>query len=163
VERWWHDGSWRWLYRLPLRLAGIYLLGYGLAAIQLVPWAELASFSPRAAGASFDFVFSSSMAGSNWLLFLFPYLYGSLEPGIYAARPLDIVSSVKLWEHSAYVGILPLVLAAHALLGLGRLPRRTTNHGPPPVMIRALVLGRWSLVAGTGFRCASSRCCCCWA
>jgi hypothetical protein len=71
-ERWWHTNDWRWLYRMPLRLAGIYLLGYALAGIQLAPWVELASFSPRAAGASFDFVFGSSMAGSNWLLFLFP-------------------------------------------------------------------------------------------
>jgi hypothetical protein len=123
-ERWWITRDRRWLYRLPLRLAGIYLLGYGLAAIQLAPWVELGSLSPRAAGASFDFVFGGSMAGSNWLLFLFPYLYGSIRPGIYGAQTLDIAASVKLWEHSAYVGILPLGLAAYALLGLGELPWR---------------------------------------
>jgi hypothetical protein len=127
AERWFANGEPGWLYRLPLRLAGIYLLGYALAAIQLAPWVELGSFSPRAAGASFDFVFSSSMAGSNWLLFLFPYLYGSLDRGIYGARPLDIMTSVKLWEHSAYIGILPLALAAYGLLGLGKLPGRLTT------------------------------------
>jgi hypothetical protein len=125
IERWYRDRSPRWLYRLPLWLAAIYVLGYALAAVQLAPWVELGSFSPRAAGASFDFVFSSSMAGSNWLLFLFPYLYGSLGSGIYAAKPLDIMTSVKLWEHSAYVGILPLALAMYGLLGLGYFPRRT--------------------------------------
>jgi len=123
-ERCWSTRDWRWLYRMLLRLLGIYLLGYGLAAIQLVPWVELGSFSPRAAGASFDFVFGSSMAGSNWLLFLFPYLYSSITPGLYGAQPLGIATAVKLWEHSAYVGILPLVLAAYALLGLSKLPHR---------------------------------------
>jgi len=147
AERWWVEHDWRWLYRLPLRLAGIYLLGSGLAAIQLAPWIELAGLSPRAAGASFDFVFGGSVSGSNWLLFLFPYLYGSLAPGIYAAQALDIATSVKLWEHSAYVGVLPLGLAAYALVGIGKLParpalsvasrswsvepvRQTTDHGP---------------------------------
>jgi hypothetical protein len=130
-ERWWSTREPRWLYAMPVRLAGIYLLGYGLAAIQLAPWVELGSFSPRAAGASFDFVFGGSMAGSNWLLFLFPYLYGSIAPGIYGAQPLGIATAVKLWEHSAYVGILPLALAAYALLGLGRLPGRAQDDGRP--------------------------------
>jgi hypothetical protein len=128
-ERQWASGDWRWFPRMLLRLAGIYLLGYGLAAIQLAPWIELGSFSPRAAGASFDFVFGGSTVGSNWLLFLFPYLYGSIEPSIYSAQPIGIATAVKLWEHSAYVGILPLGLAAYALLGLGELPRRTTDDG----------------------------------
>src|SRR5439155_15020019 len=59
-------------------------------------------------------------------LFLFPYLYGSLDQGLYATQPMDIVTAVKTWEHSAYVGILPLALAALALLELARF-RRTTN------------------------------------
>ncbi|HEX9373197.1 MAG TPA: hypothetical protein VF897_19445, partial [Roseiflexaceae bacterium] len=118
AERWRSSGDWRWLYRLPLRLAGIYLLGYGLAAIQLAPWIELGSLSPRAAGASFDFVFGGSMDGSNWLLLLFPYLYGSLRPGPYGTQAMDIIMAVQTWEHSAYIGILPLALAAYALLGL---------------------------------------------
>src|SRR5262245_56015732 len=128
AERWFADSDPRWLLRLPLRLAGIYALGYALAAIQLVPWIELGSLSPRAAGASFDFVFGGSMGGSHWLLLLFPYLYGTLQPSIYSAQPLGIVTSVKLWEHSAYVGILPLGLAAYALLGLFRLPSRKTQE-----------------------------------
>jgi hypothetical protein len=81
------------------------------------------------------------MAGSNWLLFLFPYLYGSISPGIYGAQPLGIATAVKLWEHSAYVGILPLALAAYALLGLGKLPRRPiADHRPPTTDDQALVV-----------------------
>jgi|GEM_PF-1999745 len=131
VERGVARGDWRALVRFPLLLAGIYALGYCLAAVQLLPWVELASLSPRAAGASFAFVFGGSMNGDQWLLFLFPYLYGSLEPGRYATLPMDIVSAVKTWEHSAYVGILPLALAALALLDLARFPHaaETRRHG----------------------------------
>jgi hypothetical protein len=120
-------GGWRWLYRLPLLLAGVYLLGYGLAAIQLVPWIELGTFSPRAAGASFDLVFNNSTNGGDWLLMLFPYLYGSLRPTIYADAPMGLGALVRTWEHTAYVGILPLALAAYALLGLREI---TKDQGP---------------------------------
>jgi hypothetical protein len=112
--------DWRWLYRAPLILAGIYVLGYLLAAIQLVPWVELGRLSPRAAGASFDFVFNNSTAGGDWLLLLFPYLYGSLAAGPYAAQPMPIAAAVRTWEHSAYAGMLALALAAYALVGLYR-------------------------------------------
>ncbi len=98
-ERWFVGGSWRWLYLLPAQLAIIYVLGYGLAAIQLVPWVELANLSPRAAGASFDFVFNGSMHGGEWLLFVFPYLYGSIGPGPYADQAMNISLAIKTWEH----------------------------------------------------------------
>ncbi|MEM8536106.1 MAG: YfhO family protein, partial [Chloroflexota bacterium] len=116
--------QWHWILVFPLQLAGIYMLGYLFAAIQLVPWVELGSFSPRASEASFDFIFRSSMQGDNWLLFLFPYLYGSLNVGMYADQPMDIPTAIKTWEHSAYVGILPLALAVIGLFGLAQLPRR---------------------------------------
>jgi hypothetical protein len=117
VERAVAGARWRALL-LPLQLASIYVLGYGLAAIQLAPWVELAQQSPRAANASFDFVFSGSMFGSDWLLFLFPYLYGALERGPYAVQPMHIYTGIRVWEHLAYVGILPLALAAVGLLEL---------------------------------------------
>jgi hypothetical protein len=117
-------GSWRQIYLPLLRLAGIYTLGYGLAAIQLVPWIEFARMSPRAVNADFDFIFLNSTAGSDWLLFIFPNLYGTLEPGFYAARSMDSATLIKTWEHSAYVGILPLALALYGLTGLSWFPRR---------------------------------------
>ncbi len=126
-ERWQVEKHWRSLFVLPVRLAGMYLLGYALAAIQLVPWVELGMLSPRAAGASFDFVFGNSMGGTNWLLFLFPYLYGSLGTGLYGDTPARIKDAVALWEHSAYVGMLPLGLAMVALIGLKDTPWRY-NH-----------------------------------
>jgi hypothetical protein len=114
-----------WFWRLPLRLGGIYLLGCALAAIQLLPWIDLARFSPRAAGAAFEFVFSTSTHGSEWLLYLFPYLYGALTIGPYATQPMGIGLMIKTLEHSAYVGIVTLALAA---IGLRELFARTPVH-----------------------------------
>lgn len=125
AERWYLTGSWLALAFPMLRLVGMYLLGYAVAAIQLVPWVELGTLSPRAAGASFEFVFGNSMAASNWLLFLFPYLYGALGAGLFAATPLSVAGGSRLWEHSAYVGVVTLGLALVALLSL-RLPQRVT-------------------------------------
>ncbi|NOK59791.1 MAG: hypothetical protein GFH27_549285n315 [Chloroflexi bacterium AL-W] len=128
IERMISFRQWHWILVFPLQLVGIYVLGYLFAAIQLVPWIELGSFSPRASEASFDFVFRSSMQGDNWLLFLFPYLYGSLNVGLYADQPMDIPTAIKTWEHSAYVGILPLALALIGLFGLAQLPHRKERH-----------------------------------
>ena len=122
VARWWTTQDYRSLYRPLTRLAAIYVLAYSLAAIQLVPWVELGTFSPRAASASFEFVLGNSMTGADWLLMLFPYLNGSLGPTIYGAHPPPITVMVRTWEHSGYVGILPLGLAAFALLGAFRRP-----------------------------------------
>jgi len=121
----------------PLRrLVGIFLLGLGLAAIQLVPWAELMAMSPRAAGASFDYVMSGSNSGTDWLLFLFPYLYGSQHVGPFSPRPASIESAVHSWEHIAYVGLPTIALALAGLCAFavrlvsGRQNRRLPAGGP---------------------------------
>ena len=118
IERWRDTGSATWLCRLLATVAGIYVLGCGLAAIQLLPWAELGASSTRAAGISFNLVFSTSMARSEWLLQLFPYLYGSLRTGPFADEPMTLSLAGRFIEHSAYVGMLPMGLAVYACLGL---------------------------------------------
>jgi hypothetical protein len=166
VERAIGGAGWRALL-LPLQLASIYALGYGLAAIQLAPWVELAQQSPRAANASFDFVFSGSMFGSDWLLFLFPYLYGALERGPYAAQPMHIYTGIRVWEHLAYVGILPLALAAVGLLGLvGRGRARSEERGARSEERRAPIPHLPSPISHLpspipGSLPSTSRCCCC--
>ncbi|MFN8483960.1 MAG: hypothetical protein U0768_13050 [Anaerolineae bacterium] len=107
--RWWRAREVRaWLPLL--QVAGAYLAAGCLAAIQLVPWAELASFSPRAAGASYDLVTNESLVGFDWLLYLFPYAYGALR-----LSPLETfiewLNPIEIWEKHAYIGILPLALA----------------------------------------------------
>ncbi len=105
------SGRWRSFLTLPLRLAGIYVFGYALAAVQLAPWIELGLASPRAAGATFEFVMGTGAHGPDWLLFLFPFIYGQIEPHLFGTVPMGISAAVRAWEHSAYVGILPLALA----------------------------------------------------
>ncbi len=108
---------------VPLvRLVGIYVLGYALAAVQLVPWVELGLASPRAAGATFQFVFGTSARFADWLQLLFPFGLGAQRTGIFASAPQPINLAVRAWEQAAYVGMLPLALA---IVGAGLIGRRT--------------------------------------
>lgn len=127
-------GDWRragrgWRRLRPLlALAGIYVVGYALAAIQLVPWIEFATFSPRAAGASYAFVAGQSLVGFDWWLFLFPYGYGGIQGSwLQSMPPWDL--PVYVWERLAYVGLLPLALAGLGLAELRRLGRRVRRAG----------------------------------
>ena len=107
------DGDARWLYRMPGRLLIILGLGYGLAAVQLLPLNELVGHSHRSGRLSYDFIFGNSSGINDWLLLLYPYAFGSLREGLYAAAPIvDPSLGSPLWEHASYVGILPLSLAA---------------------------------------------------
>jgi hypothetical protein len=92
----------RWESFSPiLQLAGIYTLAIGMAAIQLFPWVSMARLSVRAAGTPAEFVFANHMEKKHLLFFLFPYLEGPIRDYLH-------------WEHSYYVGIPTLVLAAGA-------------------------------------------------
>jgi hypothetical protein len=103
------------------RVSGAYVLGYALAAVQLVPWSELARLSIRAAGTPYAFVFGTSSTGADWLLFLFPFVLGAHADSPFASGPFDIAHAVRAWEHSAYVGMLPLALALVAVAHLAAL------------------------------------------
>ncbi len=123
--------SWWSVVKPVLGLAGMYLVGYGLAAIQLAPWIELASFSPRAAGATYEFVTYQSLRGFDWLLFLFPYSYGGARVSWLQTIPVAGIP-VYMWERLAYVGLLPLALALVGIvkgLHLGAAPRQHTETG----------------------------------
>lgn len=126
------DSDRSWFWRLPLRLFLIYALGYSLAAVQIVPMLELTALSPRAAGASYNFVFASSATPYDWLMMLFPYAFGSLRTGLFADEPLAPEMGSRIWEHSAYVGILPLALAAFAVwqIVLARRKQAATANEP---------------------------------
>ena len=93
----------RWSSFLPLlQVAGVYSLAVCLCALQLLPWASLASLSVRAAGTPFQFVFAGHMERRQLLLFLFPYLDGGPN------------SAHLSWEHVFYMGIPALALTAAA-------------------------------------------------
>jgi Bacterial membrane protein YfhO len=104
----------RLIVRAALLLAGAYVIGYALAAIQLAPWAEVARLSVRAAGADYMFIFRTSTTRAEWLLFFFPFLFGG-DANLFETGPMNIAQRARAWEHSGYVGILPLALALVAL------------------------------------------------
>lgn len=126
----WRRRRWQTFQPLAL-LGGIYVLGYAIAAIQLVPWIEFASFSPRAANASYEFVTFQSLSGFDWLLWLFPYGYGGLRTSWLQSAPAwDL--QVYLWERLAYVGLLPLALALVGIADLRRLWSQARRGDPQP-------------------------------
>jgi hypothetical protein len=121
----------RWLWQAPALLVAIYAFGAAIAAIQLVPWFELARMSPRAAGASYTFIFRNSATPYDWILMLFPQAFGALRTGLFSEEAATAEVSSRLWEHSVYVGILPLALAVFA--GWQALASLRRSQGAPEV------------------------------
>lgn len=107
-----------------LALAGsLVLLGAGLAALQLVPSAELAGLSPRAS-LDFEKFVAYELPPSQLVTFLFPLLYGGAPKTFYAAPYFGLWGSeAGGWiasEVTGYLGLLPLMLASAACLARGR-------------------------------------------
>ncbi len=104
-------GTWpRWVTRL-LAVASVcvpvVLFGLGLAAVQLIPLVELASFSARGNGIPYDQAAAYSVTPYGLLQLVFPYFFrgeGNLQWGLWTH-----------WESYIYVGLAPLVLVVIAL------------------------------------------------
>ncbi|HKZ86480.1 MAG TPA: YfhO family protein [Anaerolineae bacterium] len=97
--------EWR---RVVSASAGV-LLGLGLAAIQLVPSAELARESQRVGGLDYTFAMTHSYWPWRLLTLLAPDLFGNPADG-------DFWGYDNYWENAAYIGVLPLSLAVLAIL-----------------------------------------------
>jgi hypothetical protein len=89
-------------------------LGLGLAAVQLVPTAELARLSPRAR-LSFSQFTSYALPPSEAIQLLFPRLFVDPDTGVYFAAS-------GLVEIAGYPGILPLMAALIAVAARRRDP-----------------------------------------
>jgi hypothetical protein len=96
--------------RFPAAALGLVAAGLGLAACQIVPTAELATLSNRAA-LTFGAFSDPSLPPSHLVLFLFPYAFGGGPAGPYAFSWMGW----GLSESTAYLGLLPLALALAAL------------------------------------------------
>ncbi len=90
--------------RLTLSLA----LGVCLAAIQLLPTAELMLSSQRSSGVDYDFAMTYSLWPWRLITFAAPDFLGNPGRGDYSGYP-------NYWEGAGYVGLLPLLLAAEAV------------------------------------------------
>lgn len=102
--------------RLAQRVRGLALallgavLGVLIAAIQLVPTLEYFGESARATGLPFEMTANLSYPPLQLLTLLQPNFFGTPADGSYLAGGM-------YFENAAYVGFVPLLLAAAALLG----------------------------------------------
>lgn len=141
----------RGLSRMASALVGlgaIYVAGYSLAAIQLLPWVDFARLSPRAASASFGLVAGQSLVGVDWLLLIMPYIFGGVRSGFFSPGQPYLPQAIFIWERAAYVGILPLVLAMVGLLGIGRVCDETARTRRATLLALGAVLVVGVAIAG---------------
>jgi len=94
---------------LPCALA----VGVGLAAVQLVPTAELMLQSHRSVGVTYDFAMTYSLWPWRLITLAAPDFFGHPGRG-------DYWGYATYWEDAGYVGVLPLLLAVGAVLGRKR-------------------------------------------
>jgi hypothetical protein len=83
------------------------LIGFCVAAIQVLPTLEFTTLSNRAGGMSYDMATYDSLNPKELLAFLVPDIFGNAVDWTYF-RSREIF---HFWESCGYVGILPLLLA----------------------------------------------------
>ncbi len=107
-------------FRTLALIGGSLALAFGLAAIQLLPTAELQRESQRAGGVDEKLAFNFSYDWPALIMQANPLFYGNPGDGSYAINGAQ-------FEIDSYVGILPLVLA---LLAVGHGIRRWRRLRP---------------------------------
>lgn len=117
-------GAWRRAMVAVTGLSLAMLWAAALAAVQLLPSAELAAHSQRSGGLT-DTQFAYALSFWPWRLItlLAPDFFGNPARGGYWAFG-------TYWEEAAFVGILPLILAALALAAWWRQRGRQRTTGP---------------------------------
>jgi len=89
------------------------IIGLGLAAVQLLPTAELMLQSQRSGGVNYDFATTYSLWPWRLITFFAPDFFGNPGRGNYWGY-------AAYWEDAGYVGLLPLLLATGAVFGRKR-------------------------------------------
>ncbi len=117
-----HHG-WRARFRVWAWAAGAVALGVGLAAIQLVPTAQLLAVSDRASGLDYDWTTNFSYSIARAMTLAAPNIYGTPADGSY-------VTEGAYFEDAAYIGLLPLVAALFAVIGWVRARRGKQPDAP---------------------------------
>jgi hypothetical protein len=95
----------------PYALALFVALGF--AAIQLLPTAELMVLSQRSSGADYEIAMTYSMWPWRLITLAAPDFFGNPGRGNYWGY-------ATYWEDAAYMGVLPLLLAIHAVVAGGK-------------------------------------------
>jgi len=99
--------------RLTLSFILSFALGVGLAAVQLIPTAELMLSSQRSSGVNYDSAMTYSLWPWRLITFAAPDFFGNPGAGNYQGY-------AAYWEDAGYVGLLPLLLAVEAVLSKKR-------------------------------------------
>lgn len=99
--------GWSNIWPKALAFAGFILLGLALSAIQILPTMEMTRYSTRES-LSYEWVSLFSFPPENLVTFIVPDFFGNMLNTPYWGKNY-------LWEMSAYVGIVPLLLAAMAI------------------------------------------------
>lgn len=103
--------------KIVLLKSGSLLLSFILAiimsAIQAIPTLELMSLSSRRDGLSFETVTSFPYPIKHLLSFINPYFFGSPQNATY---PVYSNNWGIYWENTAYIGLIPLILAGFSLI-----------------------------------------------
>lgn len=151
---WWLTIHRLWEWQRVILLATGVFLGMGIAAIQLLPTAELLSSSQRSGGVDLAFAMNYSFAPLRALTFLSPNIFGNPGDG-------SLVTGGAFFEDAVYIGFFPFVSAMAALLGwfLRRRNSSASEHWDSVpfwfgVVIVAFVfaLGRYSVIFPFLFR-----------
>ncbi|MDD5155537.1 MAG: hypothetical protein PHF11_03525 [Candidatus Omnitrophica bacterium] len=86
------------------------IIGFGIAAVKLIPSMEFVSLSDRGV-TGLSFAASWSFSPSNLITYIFPEFYGNMVDFPYWGH-----NSPLFWEMCGYVGVLPLILSVIAVI-----------------------------------------------
>lgn len=107
------DGiNWSKIWPKGLAFAGFISLGLAMSAVQILPTAEMTKYSTRE-NLSYEWISIFSFPPENLLTLLIPDFFGDMLKTPYWGKNY-------LWEMTAYVGIMPLLLAMIAVFYVRR-------------------------------------------
>jgi len=98
--------SYRGVFKLGVGLSATILIGFALAAVQVLPTLAFTRLSTRATGVSYFFATLDSLHPKEVLAFLIPDIFGNPIDKTYWSN----TGLWHFWETCGYIGILPLFL-----------------------------------------------------
>ncbi|MBN1679171.1 MAG: YfhO family protein [Anaerolineae bacterium] len=129
---------------MALLLAGLGIgLGVGIAAVQLLPTAEYLAESHRASGLDYKTTANLSYNPFRLVTLLSPNFYGTPADGSYLTNGI-------FFEDAAYIGFIPLISAAAAVVGWMRKRRALDEYPTFRSVPLWLALALLALIIATG-------------